>query len=420
MLLDDIGVRFNQINECDQNHETGDEVDPLWLDFIDQHHYRETAMRIDLIITELFVGGAERCLTELAIGLCQSGDQVRVISIGSLPGGQQSLLLDRLTANGIEVKSCNADSGRHFLSAFRQLRFWLTESPPDVCQTFLFHANVLGTWAAKSAGIDHRIGGIRVVDPRRSHRQIIRWVTPSMGRVVCVSNAVERFSQQNLGCKVGQTVTIPNGVDTSRFSTATPFAWSSIGWPNDSIVTLFVGRLDQQKGIDLIQRQIEFIAPAASNRRLLLVGDGPLRKPLESWARKIGTDRVQLLSWQADVAPLMRACRLLVLPSRYEGMPNVVMEAMASGRPIVCSDVQGTEELLGHAPQCQLFPIGDSLAMKNLVDQFLNDEALSEKIGELNQRRVRNDYSITAMVDAYRSLYRSVLTNRLVGVECCE
>ena len=388
---------------------------PFWLDFIDQHHYRETVMRIDFIITELFVGGAERCLMELAIGLCQSGDQVRVISIGTLPRGQQSLLLDRLTDNGIEVKSCNVDSSFHFLSAYRQLRLWLSESPPDVCQTFLFHANVLGTWAARSAGIEHRIGGIRVVDPRRSRRRINRWVTPGMVRVVCVSKGVERFAQQQLGCKASQTVTIPNGVDVSRFSTATPFAWSSIGWPDDSIVTLFVGRLDPQKGIDLIQQQIESIAPAASNRRLLLVGDGPLHRSIESWARKIGNDRVQLLPWQSDVAPLMRACRLLVLPSRYEGMPNVVMEAMASGRPIVCSDVQGAEELLGHAPKCQLFSAGDSLAMKNLVDQFLNDEALSEKIGEWNQRRVRNDFSIAAMVDAYRVLYREVLTSRLVG-----
>ncbi len=112
----------------------------------------------------------------------------------------------------------------------------------------------------------------------------------------------------------------------------------------------------------------------------------------------------------------MQACRVLVLPSRYEGMPNVVMEAMAAGRPVVCSDVQGTEELLGHARQLQLFRSADSLEMKNLVEQFLSDEDLSEKVGAANQARIRSEFTVAAMVDAYRSLYRTVLTSRLVGV----
>ncbi len=198
-------------------------------------------MRIDFIITELFVGGAERCLTELAIGLCQRGDDVRVISIGTLPTGEQRALVDRLRAAGIEVKSCNVDSSVHFLSGFRQLRDWLNESPPDICQTFLFHANVLGTLAAKAAGVGLRIGGIRVVDSRYVRRRISRLATPSMERVVCVSSAVERFAQQQLGCTKEQTVTIPNSVDVVRFSTASPINWTTIGWPCESTVTLFVG-----------------------------------------------------------------------------------------------------------------------------------------------------------------------------------
>lgn len=384
-------------------------------------------MRVDFVITELFVGGAERCLTELAIGLAETGDQVRVFSLASLPDVQQtpladrlqlpqvqqSLLVDRLQLAGISVESGAADSPIKFFSAYRQLRDWFDVSKPDISQTFLHHANVLGTFAAKASGVETRIGGLRVAEARRLRCQIERSAVKRMQGVVCVSGAVQKFAKDRLGCDAEQSVVIPNGVDVSRFASAPSLKWSDIGWPDDSIVSLFVGRLHPQKGIELLQEQIDRIAPDGSNRRLLLVGDGPLRNGLESWSKRIGRQRVQLLPWQSDVAPLMRACRVLVLPSHYEGMPNVVLEAMAAAKPVVCSRIEGSEELLSDALNQQSFPAGNSNAMKNLVEQFLSDEVLCDQVGDLNQSRVRNDFSIAAMVDAYRSHYRMLLTRRL-------
>jgi glycosyltransferase involved in cell wall biosynthesis len=368
-------------------------------------------MRIDFVITELFVGGAERCLTELATGLDAGGDQVRVFSIGSLPTGPQRVLVDRLELAGIEVCSCGADTPRQFAVAYRRLRDGFRDRPPDICQSFLFHGNVLGTWAAQAAGVPLRIGGIRVVDPRPTRRWGNRWASKRMQAVVCVSAAVERFAQQRLGFLPAQTRTIPNGVNVPRFATAIPMRWSSIGWPDDAEVVLFVGRLHPQKGIELLQRQIDSLAPPASKRRLLLVGDGPLRKSVAAWTDSIGHDRVRCLPWQSDVAPWMRGCRVLVLPSRYEGMPNVVLEAMAAGRPVVCSNVEGSEELLQHAYSEQVFPAGDHVEMKQRIERFLQDQALRDRIGIANQTRARNDYSLPAMVAAYRDLYRSLLAN---------
>jgi len=231
--------------------------------------------------------------------------------------------------------------------------------------------------------------------------------------VVCVSQAVQQFAWDRLGCGADRSVVIPNGVDVTRFASASSMQWSEIGWPENSIVSLFVGRLHPQKGINLLQEQIDQIAPAGSNRRLLLVGDGPLRSDLESWCNRIGGQRVQLLPWQSDIAPLIRACRVLLLPSHYEGMPNVVLEAMAAARPVVCSRVEGSMELLSHAADQQSFPAGDSVAMKNLVEQFLSNETLCDEVGEQNQSRARKDFSIAAMVDAYRLYYRTLLTRRL-------
>ncbi|MFK8112912.1 MAG: glycosyltransferase [Rubripirellula sp.] len=370
-------------------------------------------MRINFVITELFVGGAERCLTELAIGLAEAGDDVHVFSIGSLPQGEKRLLVDRLEAAGIPVESGNADSSLKSWSVYRQLNRWFVDTQPKICQTFMFHANVLGTQAAIASGVPIRVGGLRVAEARSLRCRLERRAVRRMESLVCVSAEVQAFAEEKLGCSRASSVVIPNGVDVTRFATARPQSWSSIGWPDDAIVSLFVGRLHPQKGIDLLQKQIDVLAPKGSNRRLLIVGDGPLSKDIECWIARTGDERVKRLPWQADIAPLMKACRVLILPSRYEGMPNVVLEAMAAGRPVVCSRVEGSRELLKHAWESQTFPSGDDQAMKNLAEQVLSDEIQADELGCDNQSRVRIDFSIAAMVDAYRSHYRTLLTRRL-------
>lgn len=373
-------------------------------------------MRVDFVISELNVGGAERCLTELAIGLTENGDEVRVFSLGPLPQGEQRTLVDRLQQAGIPITSGGARSNLQILGVYRKLKKWFAESPPQVCQTFMYHANVLGTFAAQASGIDVRVGGLRVAELRPSRGVVERVATGRMHHLVCVSGAVEDFAKKHLRCDSARVSVIPNAVDVSRFDAATPIDWQSVGWPNDSRVTLFVGRLHPQKGIELLQRHLDQLAPHGSNRRLLLIGDGPLRGELERWVAATGTDRVKLLPWQGDIAPWIRAARLLILPSRYEGMPNVVLEAMAAARPVVCSRVEGVAELLADATETQSFSAGDSGAMVALAERFLSDDSLCDSVGRDNQSRARRDFSIPAMVDAYRTLYRTLRDTRRLDV----
>jgi len=366
-------------------------------------------MRIDFIITELFVGGAERCLTELALRMAELGDEVRVFSIGSLPSGDRGALVKRLQASGIEVVSGNADSTREVVSAYRQLRQWLTESKPDICQTFLHHANIVGTLAAKSAGVRNRVAGIRVAESRAFRCAVEKIALKASTSVICVSHAVERFAANRLGCPTAKLVVIANGVDTVHFSSAEPFDWSQIGWPTDAVVTLFVGRLHQQKGIELLQSEIDKLAPSGSDQRLLLVGDGPLQSELETWARKRGPQQVQLLGWRPDIASLIAGSRLIVLPSHYEGMPNVILEAMAAGKPVVCSRVEGSQELLKHDWDQQSFPAGDGVQMARLASHYLEQQDLALKAGTRNQSFVSQNHALAGMVNHYRSHYQKLL-----------
>ena len=368
-------------------------------------------MRVDLVITELFVGGAEKCLTELAIGLQRHGDVVRVFSIASLPVGDQALLVNRLLEAGIPVASADADRATDFFRAYRKLKRWFRGdglSPPEVCQAFLFHANVMGTFAARGTKIPVTVGGLRVAEDRPLRCVIEANAVAKMDELICVSEATRDFATERLRARPERTTVIGNSVDVDRFRNTPPMPWSRIGWPDDSVVSLFVGRFHPQKGIDLLQSQIDAIAPPDTDRRLLLVGDGPLRTPLIEWARSIGESRVRILPWQKDVAPLMRSARLLVLPSRYEGMPNVVLEAMAAERPVVCSRIEGSQELFAHRDKEQVFAPEDASAMSILVRRLQQDEELAVRIGRQNLDHVRSDFSVDAMVRRYRARYASL------------
>ncbi len=369
-------------------------------------------MHVDFVITELNIGGAERCLTELACGLHESAHHVRVFMCGPVPVDEQRVLYDRLVKQGISVTSGQGATPRAVIPCYQRLRAWMVEGRADVCQTFLYHANILGTLAAKSASTAIRIGGIRVTEPSWFRCTTERFAMRHMDHVICVSDAVAEFAQTRLQVPAERCSVIENGVNVTRFATAKQLDWQEFGWPSDSVVAVFIGRLHPQKGIELLQQQVDAIAPASTNRRLLLVGHGPLRESLDRWAKQIGPDRVQLIGFQKDIAPILKASRVLVLPSHFEGMPNVVLEAFASSLPVVCSRVEGSIELLSHAREDQSFDSGDARTMTERLVRFMNDRDFSRQVGEGNLARVKRDFSIPAMVEAYAALYRGLCSRR--------
>ncbi|MCA9140671.1 MAG: glycosyltransferase [Planctomycetales bacterium] len=371
-------------------------------------------MRVDFLITELNVGGAEKALTELAIGMHRRGHRVRVLSIGSEPESNRHGLVDRLSSDGVKVQFGGFDRWSRLIAAVRWTAERFGEDPPDIIQSFLFHANCLSPIASRKFCDSVLVGGLRVAESKRVRLLIEQVAVRRMAHLVCVSEQVRRFAVRSLGANPQACSVIANGVDVPTYRDATPTDWSTLGWPTDSKVVLFVGRFHPQKGIELIQQQIDKLIGHDMTRRVLLVGDGPLRRTLQKWASRIDGDRVRVLPWQPNIAPMIKAAALLVLPSHYEGMPNVVLEAMAAGRPVVCSCVEGSMELLGElgTTRCdsQGFSPGDGVQMAKLVDRLLDDPLLSRSIGDANQQHVESRFSNPKMIDRYETLYQSLLS----------
>jgi len=368
-------------------------------------------LRIALCITDLDAGGAERGLVELATRLDRSRAEPVVYCLKPRPNSDAASCVPALEAAGIEVRCLSARRSWHFLPAIRSLRRLLMEQKPDLVQTFLFHANIVGRIAARRAGVRCVVSGIRVAERQnRWHLWADRITAGLVDRHVCVSEAVARFSADQARLPAEKLVVIPNGIDAALYPAARRADLQTFGLRAGRRVATYVGRLDRQKGV----RWLVQTAPRWLNRLpdcdLLLVGKGPDRPRLELLCREQGiSDRVRLAGWRADVPEILAASDLLVLPSVWEGMPNVVLQAMASRLPVLATDVEGVRELLGSGADAQTVPYGDTEAFVAEMVALMSDHDLASQLGEKNRLRAEKEFGVGRMVAAYQDLWESLV-----------
>lgn len=327
-----------------------------------------------------------------------------------------------LEAAGIEVHCLGARAGKvgwignpsyvwQVLRVLRRLKRLFRQKPPELVQTFLFHANIVGRIAARRARVRPVLSGIRVAEGgSRWHLWVDRWTAGLVDRHVCVSQAVARFSAAQARLSAEKLVVIPNGVDLAAYPTGTPADLAALGVPPGQAVVVYVGRLARQKGVEWLLRSAPRWLGQLPECDLLLVGSGPQRQPLERLCGELGIrDRVHFAGWRPDVPEILAASRLLVLPSRWEGMPNVVLEAMASRLPVVATRAQGVEELLGPAAAAQTVPFGDCEALTQRVVAMVRDPQAAAELGAANRARAEQGFSLEAMVAAYERLWESLV-----------
>jgi glycosyltransferase involved in cell wall biosynthesis len=287
----------------------------------------------------------------------------------------------------------------------------LAKQEPRLIQTFLFHANIVGRFAGYWAGVPHIVSGIRVAERQRRWRLWADRITDRLvDRHVCVSNSVARFASDEVGLPAEKLAVIANGVDLERFPASQPAEPSWLGIQAGRQAVVFIGRLDRQKGVLWLLDMAAQWMPRLPNVDLFMVGSGPLHERLRAKCQRLAiSERVHFLGWRPDIPEILAASRLLVLPSQWEGMPNVALEAMASRLPLVASDVEGVRELLGPNADAQTVAPGDSHGFMEKVVMFLNDRAAADAVGHENRLRVEQHFSLGHMVSAYESLWESIV-----------
>lgn len=369
-----------------------------------------TPLRIALVITELEVGGAEQSLVRLATGLDRARFEPVVYSLAPLPPAGKDQLVRTLAEARIEVHSLGARRWWQFFLATRQLAKLLRRQQPQIVQSFLFHANVVGAMAARQANVPHVLLGIRVADPTWWRGALERSLAARASGIVCVSQAVANFCRQLHRFPAAKLIVIPNGIDVAAVARTPPSDLPTLGIPSGESVLVYVGRLDAQKGTDWL---VNDIAPAVLEKlpdhHLLLVGDGPQRGKLQRDARRSGLEgRIHFAGRRDEALGIMAASQMLLLPSRHEGMPNVVLEAMALGLPVVATRAEGVEELLGEGADSHIANFGDTSRFAARVIALAQDAALRRAAGKYNESRAADRFSLLQMISSYAQLYEGL------------
>ncbi len=366
----------------------------------------DAPVRVTLAITDLDVGGAERALVALALGLDRRRWRPSVVSLAG-----EGALAGPLRAAGIEVVCLGVDPKRP-LQSVGKLVGTLRTLRPELLQSFLFHANVAVKLAAPMAGRPWVVGGLRVAERQRRWHLTLDWLTARLSTgSVCVSEGVRRFSVREGRLDPARLVVIPNGVDLDRFDVAIPVDRASIGVPPRSVLALSVGRFDPQKGLDILLDAASIVARSRPDWHLAMVGDGPLRPALLDQAARSPAlaGRVHWLGRRDDVPGLLKAADLLVLPSLWEGMPNVVLEAMAAGRAVVATAVEGTEDLVVPDQTGWLVPPGQASPLAEALLQAATDADRRRQFGQDGRGRVEAEFTPRQVVAAYERLWAGVL-----------
>ena len=224
--------------------------------------------------------------------------------------------------------------------------------------------------------------------------------------MVCVSQSVADYATGQGHLAKNKLVVIPNGVDVASIDRTPPTDFAALGLQQVRRGIACVARFHAQKGIDwLLELTPEFLV-RLQEHHLLLVGSGEL---LEQAKRYVQTNhlekRVHFLNQRNDVIEIIKACDLLVLPSRWEGLPNVLLEAMACKLPVVATRVQGVTEALGPLTDEQSVEIENREDFIEKVVELCNDQEKANQLGQQNRLRVEQHFSLNQLHASYSELY---------------
>jgi glycosyltransferase involved in cell wall biosynthesis len=286
---------------------------------------------------------------------------------------------------------------------------------PALLQCFLFHANFVGRLAAWWAGVPRVVCGIRVAERRsRIPLWLDRLTQGFVDHNVCVSRAVAEFSIQNAKLPAAKVSVIPNAVDFDHFANAVAISRSELRLSSAPLI-LFVGRLDPQKAPFVLLEAFARLKQRHPDWQLLFVGEGPLRAEMEAWiAQQQLNQNVRLAGWRADIPSCLKTADVLVLPSLWEGMPNIVLESMAAGLPVVVSRVEGTDELIRDGETGVLVMPGSVAEVEQRIEMVLTDRELSSRLRATAQQSVKSKFTMDSMTAAFEKIYCRFISERCV------
>lgn len=306
---------------------------------------------------------------------------------------------------------------RRIIDLMRRERF-------DLVHTHSSKPGVVGRLAAHAAGgikIVHTVHGFAF--PASKHalmRQVFRWCETRCGRVtdalICLNPEDQKMAIETLKVPAARVHRVANGVDTTEFAPIDdpPHRLAQrrarLAIDDDRPMVIMVARLWPQKNpLAFVRAAIDQL-DRGSPATFCIVGDGGLRDEMTAQIDQAGwTERIRLLGWRDDVAQLLPLADVFVLPSRWEGMPLVLLEAHACGVPVVASDIPGNRQCVQHDVDGFLVPLDDQAGLADAIDRLVRSPELRQRMGGAGRDKILQRFEITTRHDAMLRLYGDLL-----------
>lgn len=361
-------------------------------------------------------GGLENGVANVINGLPQEAFRHSIIALTTVSGFRE-----RVQNPSVTVHTIDKQPGKDPASYVRLLKLLRQLRPAIV------HTRNLGTLegaiVARLAGVPSRIHGEHgwdIYDPdgkSRKYRALRRFANSSITRFITVSRELETWLTTTVGIAESKVTRICNGVDTERFQPRDTGAGRTLlpadVFPPGCVAVASVTRFSPIKDpLNLVRAFIRaHEEPAGRALRLAMIGDGPLRADALRLLADAGlAGHAWLPGSRDDVAELLRDADLYTLASQREGISNTLLEAMASGLPVVATATGGNLELVLQGVTGRLVPVGDAGALAAGLVEYARDAGERAAHGTAARRRAEDEYSLRRMVGSYEALYRAYST----------
>ncbi|HEX03806.1 MAG TPA: glycosyltransferase family 1 protein [Bacteroidetes bacterium] len=345
-------------------------------------------------------GGGEGWTLRTALGLSERGHVVNIVARNGSPFAQQA------SSSPLPTLTLPISYDYRPGTVFALRRHLLATG----CNVVVVHHNkdvrTAGV-AAKMIGVPvvHR-NGFPVVKDTGRHRITMRFTD----RILTNSTRIRDTYQALNWLKAKPMDVVANGIDVSSIPARDPELTASLGFSDNALIALFAGRLTGVKRVDILLRAFEALDDS-SRWRLVIAGEGGQRSKLEALTDKLGlSERVHFLGYRDDARALAACADLGVLPSRDEGMPNSLMEAMAAGTAVTATPAGDVELLLDHGNAGWIMPMGEVRPWTALLNELEADPDRLQRMSVAGRERVLENFTFERMIDGVEnSLKRAIM-----------
>ncbi len=358
-------------------------------------------MRILLTYEWNEMGGLEIVIVNMTRELIALGHTVKFFG----PGPEDGWLSSALRKCGAEVRTYRY-RGALDISLFQQLKDEIRSWKPDVVHSHDYWMSIYGAAAARSLGVRHVMamhGNTRYREARY-RRTAMRWAMKHSAAVIAISQDTRRELIQSLGSIAERVVVVPNGVPIRSGNAAR--GARSAGLAESEQLILAVGNTWHRKGFDVLIAACSLL-PSTLAWRLVIAGrHEESASQLQMQIAELAlSNRVSLVGARDDVPDLLAAATVFALPSRWEGLPLVILEAMHAGVGVVASAICGVPEAIRDRIDGLLVPADDPGALASALERLLSDERLRQKLAASARERAAKHFSASAMTEHYLRIY---------------